>query len=160
MSASGLGGHLTFNPRERLTETQRSNLRIAFMDRTRADGAENGTVAYDWWCNNADGPPYNQREVVTFYCDGADDENPSAMLYRTGTHAGGFPASTHVPPPELQDQMGALGFRLWQDMPQLVENLKFLDDYLTSVLNDENAWSPLDINADPFADERRELRRR
>lgn len=152
MSPVGLGGHLTFTPRVTLPEHQSDNLRAAFMARTGAEGAENGRIVFDWWCNNADGPPYHQREVVMLYCDGGDWEDPRALLYRTGGHTGGFPASAHVPPQETTERIAAIAYRLWDNLSDLPENMAFLNDYLASVINDATAWQPCNLDADPDAE--------
>lgn len=150
MTPVGLGGYLTFTPRLRLDDDQMENLREAFVERTRAEGAQNGKVVFDWFCNNSDGPPYTQREVVMLYCDGDDSEEPTAVLYRTG-QADGLPASLHVPPAEWGDRFGKMGYRLWDNLLDLPTNMTLLNGYLSTVINDPDAWQPFDINRDPFA---------
>lgn len=45
-----------------------------------------------------------------------------------------------------------MAYRLWDDLSALPENMAFLDGYLASVINDEAAWQPCNLNADPDAD--------
>lgn len=149
MRLFGLAGDTTFTPRLSLTEDQSENLRREFVERVGCDAAENGAILLDWTVNNADGPPYTAREVISMYRDGADDEDPWVIFWRTG-HAG-QPAALHVPPQHIATHLAFEAAWMHVAVEKFAATFAETTAYLDTVVNDPAAWDPFDINRDPWA---------
>lgn len=142
MSRAGeYGGHLTYLPRFALPDHQALELRDLLVERTHVEEPENGTFPIDWFCNNADGPPYHTREGVLLYRDGGDSEDAAVLFFGTS-------GRVHVPPLERQAELaGASGdlWDLWASGERSAHSLSVLNTYLDSVLNDPAQWEPFEF---------------
>jgi hypothetical protein len=139
---SAFAGSIIYRPRFPLSEAMLRQLADVLVKETHVEEPENPMVSVDWFCNNADGPPYVVREGVALYRDGGDAEEPAVLFYRFPLHTTGMDTlpAVHVPPENEQAALAKAALDPWASN---MAGLTLLYGYLSTILNDPVAWVPL-----------------